>query len=196
MNLVSFRSILKNYKAIFLDSYGVLKNHDGLIAGADLTIQLIQEMGLEMYVLTNDASRSPQLLAEKFNEMGLPTIDASHIISAGMMAKEYLDFKIKGGRVVYLGTEDAAHYIEEAGLATVSITDLNLDELDDVSALVFLDDEGFDWNTDINKTVNLLRKINIPVVVANSDLTYPISRSRVMISPAVCLESKSPTSTV
>ncbi len=182
MNTIPFQSLLKNYKAIFLDSYGVLKNHKGAIHGAAEAIRLIQEMSLEMYVLTNDASRSPKLLAQNFNRIGLPDIEPSHIISSGMMAKEFLGFKVKGGKVVYLGTEDAAHYIEEADLETISISDLDIDDLDDVSALVFLDDEGFNWNSDINKTVNLLRKKNVPTVVANSDLTYPVSRNQVAIA--------------
>lgn len=182
MTIVPFRSLLKNYKAIFLDSYGVLKNHNGIIPGADETIRLIQLMGLELYILTNDASRSPKLLAEKFNDQGLKDIDASHIISSGMMAMEYLRLKIKSGRIVYLGTEDSAHYIEEVGLKTVSISDLDLKNLDDISAMVFLDDEGFDWNKDITKAVNLLRKKNVPAIVANSDLTYPVSKTRVAVA--------------
>lgn len=183
MNIVPFRSLLKNYKAIFLDSYGVLKNHHGIISGADETIRLIQLMGLELYVLTNDSSRSPTLLAEKFNEQGLKDIDVSHIVSSGMMAMEYLRLKIKSGRIVYLGTEDSAHYIEEVGLKTISISNLNLDnDLDEISAIVFLDDEGFDWNKDITKAVNLLRKKNVPAIVANSDLTYPVSKTEVAVA--------------
>jgi HAD superfamily hydrolase (TIGR01450 family) len=45
-----------------------------------------------------------------------------------------------------------------------------------------LDDEGFDWNVDINKTVNLLRRKNIPVIVANSDKLYPVSKNDVAVA--------------
>ncbi len=182
MTIQPFRSIIKNYKVIFLDSYGVLKNFNGLIPGAIETINYILESQREFYILTNDASRSPDLLAEKFHNIGLNEINAGHIISSGMMAKEYLSYKIKEGKVAYLGTEDAAHYIEEAGLETIPISDLDLNNLDDISALVFLDDEGFDWNIDVRKTVNLLRQKNIPAIVANSDLTYPVSSDEVAIA--------------
>ena len=182
MIIQPFRSIVKNYKAVFLDSYGVLKTYKGLIPGAIETVQYILESGREFYVLTNDASRSPELLAAKFHDIGLGSIKAEHIISSGMMAKEYLVNKIRSGRVAYLGTEDAAHYIDEAGLAMVSIADLDLGDMEDISALVFLDDEGFDWNTDISKAVNLLRSKNIPTIVANSDLTYPASKDEVAIA--------------
>ncbi len=182
MTIQPFKSIIKNYKVIFLDSYGVLKNFNGLIPGAIETIKYIIETGRVFYILTNDASRSPELLAKKFHNVGLAEITAQHIISSGMMAKEYLGYKIRGGKVAYLGTEDAAHYIEEAGLETIAITDLDLNDLADISALVFLDDEGFDWNIDVRKTVNLLRQKNIPAIVANSDLTYPVSNDEVAIA--------------
>lgn len=182
MILEAFKSVICNYKAIFLDSYGVLKNHKGLIPGVESTIDFIKDQNKLYYVLTNDASTSPAQLAKKFEKMGLPGIEAEKVISSGMMAREYLRYKIKSGRVAYLGTEDSAHYIEEAGLETISISDLELDKIEEVSALVFLDDEGFDWNKDINKTVNLIRKKNMPVIVANSDYTYPVSRNDVAIA--------------
>ncbi len=182
MTIQPFRSVIKNYKVVFLDSYGVLKTYKGLIPGAIETVQYIIESGREFYVLTNDASRSPQLLAEKFHDIGLEAIKTKHIISSGMMAKDYLVNKIRGGRVAYLGTEDAAHYIDEAGLAMVSISELDLNNIEDITAIVFLDDEGFNWNADISKAVNLLKRKNIPSIVANSDLTYPASKDEVAVA--------------
>ena len=54
--------------------------------------------------------------------------------------------------------------------------------MDDVNALVLLDDEGFDWNVDISKSVNLLRKRNIPVIVANTDTRYPVGKGEVAVA--------------
>jgi ribonucleotide monophosphatase NagD (HAD superfamily) len=52
----------------------------------------------------------------------------------------------------------------------------------DIAAMVFLDDEGYDWNTDINKTINLLRKKSIPAIVANSDKLYPVAKNDVAVA--------------
>jgi HAD superfamily hydrolase (TIGR01450 family) len=49
-------------------------------------------------------------------------------------------------------------------------------------ALVLLDDEGFDWFDDLNRAVNLIRQHNLPVVVANSDFTYPRNTKEVGIA--------------
>ncbi len=182
MKIKSFRSVASKYKAIFFDSYGVLKNYNGLIEGVENTIQELRNQGIIIHVLTNDASRSPQQLAEKFYKLGLTEIVADDIISSGMMAREYLRLKVKEGTVAYLGTKNSAHYIETADLHTIPIREVDFNNVKEISALVLLDDEGFDWNTDFNKAINLLRQRNIPVVIANTDHTYPVSGNNVALA--------------
>ncbi|MEZ5040021.1 MAG: HAD-IIA family hydrolase [Saprospiraceae bacterium] len=182
MKIKAFDQVAQKYKAIFFDSFGVIKNYNGLIEGVKNTMHFLAEKDIEFLLLTNVASRGPQQMADGFKRMGVPEITADRIISSGMMAREYLRCKVRSGRAVYVGTEDSAHYVEETGLHTVSIEDLDLNDLDDINALVFLDDEGYDWRTGINKSINLLRKKNIPVVVANTDEAYPISRHEIAVA--------------
>ena len=182
MKIKEFKSIISKYEVIFFDAYGVLKNYNGLIPGMDHTIRYLKENGIEFYVLTNDASRSPQELAGTYQNLGIKEITAEKVISSGMLAREYLRYKVKKGTVTYLGTSKSAHYIETAGLRTLSIKQLNLDNLEEVTAVVLLDDEDFDWKRDINKLLNLLRMKNIPVIVANTDYVYPITEEEVAIA--------------
>lgn len=182
MNIRNFKSVASKYKVIFFDAFGVLKNYKGCIEGVENTMNYLREKGTGFYVLTNDASRSPEELSDAFQKLGLTDITPDKIISSGMLAHEYLKYKVKRGTVAYLGTSQSAHYIETLGLKTLSIHDMELDQAEEIEALVFLDDEGFDWNHDINKVVNLLRRRNIPAIVANSDRTYPVSKSRVAIA--------------
>jgi HAD superfamily hydrolase (TIGR01450 family) len=178
----SFLEVVSGFKAVFLDSYGVIKNYRGLIEGVQETLDFIQARGIEFRILTNDASRSQEQQAESFLRLGLKGIPAEKIVTSGMMAKQYLQLKIKGGKVAYLGTANAAHYIMQANLESVAIADLDKHDLNDIKAMVFLDDEGFDWNFDINRTVNLIRKKNMPIIVANSDNLYPVSHNDVSIA--------------
>ena len=178
----NFKDIVSRYKAVFLDSFGVLRNHQGIIPGIDQTLQFLIDEGIEYFLLTNDASRSPEALAENYKNRGVDNIQADQIISSGMLAREYLQYQIKHGTVAYLGTPGSAHYIETNGLKTLPIQDLHLHQIDDIQALVFLDDEGFDWNHDINKTINLLRTKNMPVIVANTDVAYPVSRHEIAVA--------------
>ncbi|GGC11104.1 TIGR01459 family HAD-type hydrolase [Dyadobacter sediminis] len=182
MILDNFKSVISKYEVVFFDAFGVLKTYNGLIPGIENTFKYLKENGKDFYVVTNDASRSPDQLAESYVRLGINDITPDRIISSGMLAREYLELKVRNGIVAYLGTDNSAHYLETSKLKTVSIRNLNLDSVGDVSALVFLDDEGFDWNTDLTKTLNLLRKRNIPVIVANTDKTYPASKSRLSIA--------------
>ncbi len=182
MEPASFLDIVTNFKAVFLDSYGVVKNYNGLIEGVPETFDYLREKGIAIRILTNDASRSQEQQLASFHRMGLRGIELEEIITSGMLAKQFLKHKIIRGKVAYLGTENAAEYILQSGFPSVPVRDIELDRIDDIAGFAFLDDEGFDWNTDINKTVNLINKKNIPVIVANSDRLYPVSKNDVAVA--------------
>ena len=177
LQVQNFRSIVDNYKIIFFDAFGVLKSYNGLVPGIEKTFEYIEQQGKEYYIVTNDASRSPKQLAETYHRMGLDAIQHGRIISSGMLAKEYLDLKVSEGIVAYLGTHNSAHYIDSTGLHTLPVSAINQQNMENVSALVLLDDEGYNWFDDLNKTVNILRKRTIPAIVANTDNIYPLSGS-------------------
>jgi len=178
----NFKSIVDKYKIVFFDAFGVIKNYSGLVSGIENTFSYLERENKEYYIVTNDASRGPQQLAESFHRMGLKAITPDRIVSSGMLTKEFLDLKVPDGIVAYLGTPNSAHYIERSGLQTLPMSEVNEHNIDKVSALIFLDDEGFDWCQDLNKTVNLIRKKTIPVIVANTDRAYPLSASNVSIA--------------
>jgi HAD superfamily hydrolase (TIGR01450 family) len=182
MTLSSFKEIALKYKVVFFDAYGVLRTHKGILPGVKEMLHFLEENDVAFYILTNDASRSPELLAKVYRDAGISEITSRKIISSGMLAREYIQHKVQKGRLAYLGTPESAHYIEKKGLTTISIRDLDIDSGEDISALILLDDEGFDWNVDLNKTLNLLRKHPIPVIVANTDVTYPVAKKDVAIA--------------
>jgi HAD superfamily hydrolase (TIGR01450 family) len=180
--MTNFKSLLENYRIVFFDAYGVIKNYKGLIPGIAKTFDWLTEQNKPFYIITNDASRSPELLATAYQEGGLHHITPDKIISSGMLAKEFLDLKVKKGLVAYLGTEASAHYIEHPGLTTLPLQQMTEDNINDITALVLLDDEGFDWMDGLNKAVNLLRRRTIPAIIANPDGAYPMSKKEVGIA--------------
>jgi HAD superfamily hydrolase (TIGR01450 family) len=178
----NFKSIIDQYNIIFFDAFGVIKTYQGLVPGIENTFAYLEQQHKEYYIVTNDASRSPAQLAASYHKMGLTAITADRIVSSGMLTKEYLDLKVNDGIVAYLGTENSAHYIESSGLQTLPVSQINEANIDKVNALIFLDDEGFDWCADLNRTVNLLRKRTIPAIVANTDHAYPVTINSVSIA--------------
>lgn len=182
ISISNFKEVISQYKVVFFDAFGVIKTYKGLVPGIDHTFDFLQKEKIEFFIVTNDASRSPAQLAERYCEMGLEAITQDRIISSGMLAKEYIDLKVDGGIVAYLGTSDSAHYLESSGIHTLPIGKIKQSNVEDVNALVFLDDEGFNWCRDLNRTVNLLRKRTIPSIVANTDDAYPLNKSEVCIA--------------
>jgi HAD superfamily hydrolase (TIGR01450 family) len=178
----NFKSIIDKYEIIFFDAFGVIKTYQGLVPGIENTFAYLEAQKKEYYIVTNDASRSPLQLAESYHKNGLFAITPDRIVSSGMLTKEYLDLKVNEGIVAYLGTPESSHYLESSGVHTLPISEINSTNIDKVSAMIFMDDEGFNWCDDLNKTVNLLRKKTIPVIVANTDHAYPLSVNDVSIA--------------
>ncbi|MBX7057186.1 MAG: HAD-IIA family hydrolase [Leptospirales bacterium] len=177
-----FLDVALRYRAVFFDAFGVLKNSAGLLPGALEALQALRDAGVQCFLLTNDASRSPELLGAAYRRASAgPLFGEQRIISSGLLAREFLSLKLPPGALVaYLGKPSSAYYIESAGLHAAPISDLQPDQRP--QALAFLDDEGFDWPQDLNRTLNLIRTLPLPVVVANADLSYPVGGGRSAIA--------------
>lgn len=180
--LCGFRQLVDRYRCVLLDSYGVLKNHRGMIDGVPEMIAYLRERDIRFRILTNDASRSQQQQVAAFERIGLYGIAPEEIVTSGMMAKQFLENKFTTGRVAYLGTAQAAQYILDARLEAIPIAEVDPDTVTDLRALVFLDDEGYDWCSSINTAINLLRKHSVPAIVANSDKIYPVAKNDVALA--------------
>lgn len=182
MQTVDFESVISQYKVVFFDAFGVLRNYNGLVPGIEKTFNYLEQHQKEFLIITNDASRSPELLVSPYERASLHSVTPDRIISSGMLAKEFLDLKVKSGLVAYLGTAESAHYIEHPGLETIPLAQVDETNMEQVTALVLLDDEGFDWFEGLNKAVNLLRRRTIPAILANADGAYPVSNQEVGIA--------------
>lgn len=178
----AFSEVASRYRAIFFDAYGVLKNSQGVLPGAPAVLAELREAGKQLFVLTNDASRPPAHMARGYVD---PThgqlISEDQLISSGLLATEFLRDKVRSGNAAYLGKPASAHFIEAAGLTPVPIAECCSHDVE-LSAIVMLDDEGFDWFQGLNLTVNVARRQNVPIVVANSDLAYPVGGDEVAVA--------------
>lgn len=182
MDISSFSAIAQDYRVIFFDSYGVLRNHRGLIPGAVECVEKLRAEGKHIRVLTNNAARSSHAASRRLAHYGLKNMPPEEIITSGATTRQFLEQKVRSGKVAYLGTPAAAEYIIGAGLEAIPVADVNLEATEDIRAIAFLDDEGYDMNTDVNRVINLLRRCPVPVVVANTDLLYPVAANDVALA--------------
>jgi HAD superfamily hydrolase (TIGR01450 family) len=179
--LHSFRTLADNYSVIFFDAYGVLKNFEGVIDGVLDVLAELKSTGKELFVVSNDASRSPKKMSLSYVHPELGEIfPEDRVISSGLLARDFLRAKVREKTVAYLGKKDSAYYIESAGLIPKPLAECGAG--DAIGALALLDDEGFDWQPDINRAINLLRQKTMPVVVANADKVYPVHGNAVAVA--------------
>jgi len=180
MEISSFKEIVKNYKVVFFDAYGVLKTHDGLIPGVESTIKYLDGLGIDYYVLTNDASKGPGMISFDYTENGLYQATPDKILSSGLYTSIYLKQNFApGSKILYLGKETSAFSILQANMLPIPIHEASGHGLQDIKAILFLDDESFDWRPSLNLVTNIVRNYDIPVIVANPDLIYPVNGSQV-----------------
>jgi HAD superfamily hydrolase (TIGR01450 family) len=174
----SFEDLADDYPVIFFDAYGVLLEASGMMTSVPELVDRMRAAGKDIYVVTNDASRSVESLADHYVDAeGRQLISADRIISSGSIAAEVLSERIGLGRVGYLGTQASSEVITRAGMEAVAMEEWF--EGIDLDALALLDDEGFEWQEGINRAANLLRRRPIPTVVANGDLAYPVGKGRI-----------------
>lgn len=171
----SFDELVDSYSCIFFDAYGVLKSSAGVYPGVLDVLESLRGRGKQIYLVTNDASKSPHRMAANYEKNGESLLPVGRIVSSGLLVEDYLRNKVRSGWVAYLGKEASAYYIAAAGLHPIPIAELRPDD-HSPRCVVMMDDEGFDWFRDINTVVNLVRRHNIPVVVANTDITYPANQ--------------------
>ncbi|MEM9528321.1 MAG: TIGR01459 family HAD-type hydrolase, partial [Bacteroidota bacterium] len=108
LNLSRFSAVAAKYPVIFFDSYGVLRNHRGLIPGVVECVEGLRAAGKHIRVLTNNAARSPQAASLRMKHYGLNGIPAEEIITSGATTRHFLEQKVRNGKVAYLGTEASA----------------------------------------------------------------------------------------
>ncbi len=176
MDIQKFKDVALNYKVVFFDSYGVLKKHDGIINGIKEVLTFLNENNIAFYIITNDASRSPELLADAYHKEGIDLVQAENMVSSAMMAEIFLKENITpGATVAYLGRPSSEYFIKNADLIPVKIETITANDHKKLGAIMLFDDSGYEFKAGINKTLNAIRNTDVPVIVANPDKIYPAS---------------------
>jgi len=180
MEIKRFKELVKQYKVVFFDAYGVLKKHHGMIEGVDEMLSFLVDEDIDFYIITNDASRSPALLAKVYQEAGIKVVKEENMISSAMMSVEFLKENVyPGSLVAYLGRETSEYFIRCADLIPIRMEEVSEEDYSEISAIMLFDDGGYEFHSGINKTLNVVRGTDAPVIVANPDKIYPVSDGEV-----------------
>lgn len=148
-------------KALLIDLDGTIYRGNTIIPGADRFIQLLQSHHIPYLFVTNNSSRTPEVVAEHLQAIGIPC-DAEHVCTTAQAAAQYvLDHK--------LGAK--AYVIGETGLRE-ALKEMNIEIVEDGPDFVIQGiDREFDYEK-LKKAVQFIRD-GSPYVLTNPDLKLP-----------------------
>jgi HAD superfamily hydrolase (TIGR01450 family) len=167
--------LIDEHAVLLLDAYGVLVTHSGPIPGAIELVRHLNEAQKPYYIVTNDASRTPETSSKRYNRMGL-AIEPDRIITSGLvLARYFKENGLAGERCIVLGPEDSSRYVASAGGCVVSLLDR---PTPDASVVIVCDEHGYPLLESLDATLSFLfheidQGARLHLLLPNPDLVYP-----------------------
>lgn len=153
------------HDGLLCDLDGVVYAGAEAIPGAVETLTSLIEAGTPVAFVTNNASRSPQAVAEHLVELGVPT-DAEHVFGSAQAGVALLQDRVAdGSRVLPVGSSYLSGLLEAAGYRVVSSAS------DRPDAVV----QGFDPSVGWSQLAEAAFAVNAGAVwiATNLDLSIP-----------------------
>lgn len=158
------------YDVALLDLDGVVYLGSAAIPGAAEHLAAAVDVGMRLGFVTNNASRSPQEVAEQLIRLGIPA-EAAHVITSAQTAVRVLAARLApGARVLVVGTDALAGEVRRRGLIPVRDAAESTDE-PAVAAVV----QGYSPDTGWRDLAAACRAVRGGAwwVASNGDLTVP-----------------------
>ncbi len=158
-------ALTEGYDAVFLDLDGVVYRGEAVIPGAREVLRSLTDAGVPKAFLTNNASRTPEQVAEALARMGVVAA-ANEVLTSAIATADLL------AREGYAGSR--AYAIGERGVRT-ALADAGIVVVDDPSAGAELVVVGWDRSVDYDKLriASLLVEGGARLVATNADASYP-----------------------
>lgn len=169
--LITAKTLIERYDALFFDAYGVLLHRDGPLPGACHLLERLHQLGKPYFVVTNSAARLPEHAAQRYQQFGFP-LEAHQIITAGsLIAPHFKARGLEGQRCAVLGPEDSHRFVALAQGIPVPATE-------PFDILVIGDQVGFPFLDQMDAALtHLIHRFDsdrpVALVLPNPDLIYP-----------------------
>jgi glycerol 3-phosphatase-2 len=153
------------YDVAMLDLDGVVYIGPEAVPGAPEQLARAAEAGMQLAYVTNNASRTPDTVAEHLRRLGIPVDDGDVVTSAQAAARLLANQLGEGAPVFVIGGEGLEVALAEQGLKPVQDRDA------DPRAVVSGYSGQLRWSTVV--TGALLVRDGLPWVASNTDMTVP-----------------------
>jgi glycerol 3-phosphatase-2 len=163
------QALSTTYDLAMLDLDGVVYRGPDPVAGAADALTAALGHGMRLAYITNNASRTADVVAERLQAMGMPAVTAADVVtSAQAVAHRMADDLPPGSRVLVVGGEGLRVPLEERGLQCVS----SLDESPVAVVQGFHADVGWAELSEASYAI----QSGLPWYASNTDLTVPTAR--------------------
>jgi glycerol 3-phosphatase-2 len=156
------------YDTALLDLDGVVYRGSDAVAHAVPSLMAAAKAGMRLAYVTNNASRTPEAVAEHLRELGLPAAASDVVTAAQAVARLIAEQVPEGARVLVIGGEGLRAAVGGYGLEIVGSAD------DDPAAVV----QGYVPETSWTQLAEAAYAIErgVPWFAANTDKTMPTAR--------------------
>jgi len=106
---------MKKYKGYLIDLDGTMYRGTELIEEAALFVRKLREQNIPYLFVTNNSSRTPQQVATKLRDFGIPTTD-EQVFTTSMATANYVVQKKRDATVYCIGEEGLRNALAEKGI--------------------------------------------------------------------------------
>ncbi|NJQ08371.1 HAD hydrolase-like protein [Streptomyces lonarensis] len=161
--------LAERYDTALLDLDGVVYVGGAAVEHAVPSLLAAARGGMNLAYVTNNAARTPEVVAGHLAELGLPAVTGGVVTSAQAVARLVSEAVPAGSRVLYAGAEGLRSALAERGLVPVESVD------DEPVAVV----QGYGgpqlpWGRLVEASLAVGR--GLPWFASNTDLTIPTPR--------------------
>jgi len=164
------RPLREAYDTALLDLDGVVYAGPEAVPHAVESLTAAHDAGMRLAYVTNNASRTPDAVAEHLTELGVPAAAEDVVTSAQAAARLVAERVPAGAEVLVVGGQGLVEAVRERGLRPVS-------ELGEGTAAVvqgYSPDLGWRQLAEASYAVHR----GLPWVASNTDLTVPTARGK------------------
>ena len=151
-----------------LDLDGVVYRGGEPVAGAAAHLLAVKARGMRLGYVTNNASRTPAVVADQLAAMGIPADESQVVTSAQAVARLIAEALPAGAAVLVVGGSGLVAALHEHGLQTVASAE------EDPRAVVQGLSPDVGWRQLHEAAIAVQR--GVPWYAANTDRTIPTSR--------------------
>jgi HAD superfamily hydrolase (TIGR01450 family) len=162
--------LARHYDVALLDLDGVVYLGSQAVSGAPQALAAARELGMRLAFVTNNAARTPDVVAAHLSDLGIPAQQAEVTTSAQAAAHYLAELLPSGASVLVVGTVGLLVALRERGLEPVE------QDRPDVAAVVQGYSPDLTWRQLAEGAVAINR--GVPWVATNLDPTVPSRRGR------------------